>query len=121
MRVICNAQQLHGDYGTVTAEQEFECPDDVAPELIKAGLVRALPKPKVLYETKPILPEYRVIVPEAPEVSARPPFRNVPLSHEESPDVAPESDSVLPGSDVSQQRNDHRGGRRGRARSDTER
>ena len=115
MRVICNCTQLTGDYGTVKCGQEFECPDEAAMKLLNAGRVRALPQPKILYETKPIQPEYRVITPEAPEVSARPPFRDVPVSHEESPDVAPEGDSVLSESDLRTKRTiDHRG-RRGRA------
>ena|ERR1700737_4559457 len=109
MRLICTAQQLTGDYGTVTAGQEFDCPDDVAQQLLAVGSVRKPGPPRVRYETK-------VIVPEAPEVGARLPFRDMPVSHEESSSVAAEGDRVLPESDVPEQgaADNRRRGRRAR-------
>ena len=82
MRVIA-IRQLTGNYGTVIAGQEFTCSDDVARELLAAGVVRRPDPPQVIYETK-------VIVPEAPEVRARDSFRDVCLSDKEPQGVAPE-------------------------------
>jgi hypothetical protein len=93
MRLIAVAHQLTGVYGTVTAGEEFECRDDLAKQLVRSGSARKAAPPRVLYETK-------VVVPEAPEVGARPPFRNVPVHHAESPPVAPEGDPVLPAADL---------------------
>lgn len=96
MRVIAN-RQLHGEYGTVTADQGFECRDDLATELLKGGMVRNALPPKVQYETK-------VITPEAPEVSARQPFRDVPVPDQKSQGVAPEGDRMFSESDLSTNR-----------------
>src|ERR1035438_9212162 len=108
MRLIAN-RQLAGDYGRADAGQTFEASAEVARSLIERGLARPWKEPKVLYETK-------VITPEAPEVSARPPFRNVPVSDAEPAPVAPAGDPVLPRSDVSKPRTAHPGrwGRRSR-------
>jgi hypothetical protein len=68
MKVIAN-RQLQGHYGSVGPDQEFECQDETGSELLKRGLVRHVRPPKVQYETKVITPA------EAPQVSAREPFR----------------------------------------------
>src|ERR1700728_5145826 len=107
MRLIAVAQQLTGVYGTVTAGQEFECRDDIAAHLLRSGSARKADPPRVTYETK-------VVVPEAPEVRPRLPFRDVPVRHSESPPVDPESDSVLPEPDVSLPGAADSGGRRKR-------
>ena len=50
MRVIAN-RQLTGHYGMVTAGQEFEAEDDVARQLLRAGLVKRPDPPAMVYET----------------------------------------------------------------------
>lgn len=101
MRLIAVAQQLTGEYGTVTAGQEFECREDIAIELLRSGSARQPDPPRVLYETKPRAGyETKVIVPEAPEASPRPPFRNMPLPDAQPAPVAPKGDPVLPAADV---------------------
>jgi hypothetical protein len=108
MKVIANSQ-LTGDYGTVAADQEFDPGDEIGVQLLKSGLVRYVNPPRVEYETK-------VIVPEAPEVGPRQPFRDVPMPHPEQANVASESDSLLPGSDIPASRvadSVRRGGRSG--------
>ena len=110
MRLIAN-RQLTGDYGRVHAGEEFDAREDVAQDLLRRSLVRRPDPPRVEYETK-------VIRPEAPEVSARQqPFRHVPVSDEESEEVAPASDRVLRESDVSASGTDDPGGRAKGARS----
>lgn len=89
------------------AGQEFETTDDIAKELLAAGVVRKPDRPRILYDTK-------VIIPEASEVGARLPFCNRHMPHEEPAPVASESDPVLPVSDVPIERTSHPGGRRGR-------
>jgi hypothetical protein len=106
MRVIAN-RQLHGSYGDVVAGQGFECQDDIGRQLLRDGSVRLPEEPRILYDTK-------VIVPQAPEVSARQPFRDVPVHHEEPAAVAPEGDSVLSSAKLSEPRNVDRGGWSGR-------
>lgn len=86
--------QLAGVYGMVEAGQEFEVADDLAKELLRLGHVRASGPPAVVYETKVIVPQ------EAPKVSARPPFRHLPVSDEEPPLLAPGSDPVLRSADL---------------------
>ena len=105
MRLIAN-RQLTGDYGSVVAGDGFEVEDATGHQLITAGLARRAETPRVQYETK-------VITPEAPEVSARQPFRELSLPHAEPPSVAPESDRVVPPTDLSQSGVVDRG-RRGR-------
>jgi hypothetical protein len=111
MRVIAN-RPLYGEYGTVTAGQEFDCRDEIARQLLEAGRVR-LPDdpPRVRYETKVIVPS------EAPEVSARLPFRHVSMPDEEQAGVAGDGNSVLPGADVSGSGAAHPGGRGRRSQS----
>jgi len=124
MRLIAVAHQLTGVYGTVTAGQEFECRDDLAIQLVRSGSARKADPPRVTYETKVVVPEApEGHVPasgaprterESPEVRPRLPFRNVPVRHEESPPVDPESDRVLPESDVPTPGDADSGGRRKR-------
>lgn len=112
MRLIAN-RQLTGDHGFVLEGQTFESStEEQAKQLIQRGLARAADPPKVLYQTK-------VIYPEAPEVSARPPFRDGAVHHAEPPPVAPEGDSVLPEPDVPLQGDADHSGRRGRKGSST--
>jgi len=94
MKVIAN-RQLCGEYGVVVADQEFDVRDEIAVQLLHRHLVRKPDPPQVHYETK-------VIVPAAPEVSPREPFRDLPLLDAESPDVAPEGDRVLPATELPQ-------------------
>src|SRR5580658_7170856 len=108
MRLVCVSSQLTGAYGTVIAGEEFECEDSIATELLRAGFVRKPGSPTVRYETK-------VIVPEAPQVSARQPFRHLPVSDPRPETVASEGDYVFPPPADQQQRGAaHPGGRRGR-------
>lgn len=94
MRLIAVAHQLTGDYGTVTAGQEFEVNDEVAAELMRNGSARRADPPRVLYDTK-------VIVPEAPQVGPRQhPFRDLSLPNPEPPPVAPASHRVLSDTDL---------------------
>jgi hypothetical protein len=116
MRVIAN-HQLRGEYTTepgvkvtVLPDQPFEPSDEAAEQLLKAGLVRHARPPKVQYETK-------VIVPEAPEVGPREPFRDVPVPHAQSQDVATEGAELFHGADLSPLRAPHPRGRGGRAGS----
>jgi hypothetical protein len=76
MRLIANSQ-LRGEYGLVEEDREFDCPEHIAPKLLRSGKARRPDPPRVLYETK-------IIVPEAPEVSPRLPFRDLPLSDQKS-------------------------------------
>lgn len=92
MRLISN-RQLTGDYGSVAAGEQFECSEDVGAHLLRQGSARRADPPRILYDTK-------IVVPEAPTVGARLPFRNCPLHNPESAPVAPEGDSVLPAADV---------------------
>ena len=114
MKLIANSQLHISSHDlTVAAGQTFELPDGLAMQLLKAGKVRKADPPRVQYETRVIIPESRTIQPEAPEVSARPPFRDVPVSDPQPPSMAPESHSVLPAANVQGQRVAD-SGRRGR-------
>lgn len=92
MRVIAN-KPLRGEYGYVVADQEFDVRDDLAEQLLKKGMVRHARPPKVQYET-------RVITMEAPEVSPREPFRDMPLPDEKPEAVVTESNQLLSVADV---------------------
>jgi hypothetical protein len=109
MKVVAN-RQLHGSYGTVVPDQAFECPDDTAQELLKAGLVRHCKPPKVQYETK-------IIMPEAPEVSPRETFRDVPVSDPKPATVDSEGHKVLSNADAFEGRTAYNRGRGGRSGS----
>jgi len=112
MKLIAN-RQLTGTYGTVAPGEEFECPDEVAGELLRAMLARPAAPPRVTYETKVIWPA----LPEALGVSPRLPFRDLSLSDPQPPPLAAPSCTVLPITDIHAQGNvDHRGrGRRARS------
>ena len=105
MRLIAN-RQLTGSYGSVVAGDGFDVEDATARQLINAGLARRAEQPRIQYETK-------IIAPEAPQVSARQPFRDSALPHEESPRVASESDQLLSSTDLPESGITDRG-RRGR-------
>lgn len=109
MKVIAN-RQLIGDYGTKAPDEEFDLRDEVATELLKSGMVRHATPPRVEYETK-------VIVPEAPEVSPRQPFRDVPVPHAEQEGVASEGNPMFPAADLSPVGAFDPRGRRGRKES----
>lgn len=72
MKVIAN-RQLCGDYGHVTAGQEFEARDDVAEHLLKAGLVYQ-PAAKKTYETKVVVPMTVPVIEPAPDSAVKPPL-----------------------------------------------
>ena len=109
MRVIAN-RQLTGHYGVVTAGQEFDADDDVARQLLRAGLVKRPDPPVMLYETK-------VVSPEAPEAAPREAFRDVPLSDAEPTHVAGECNPEFSEPNVSVPRTDTPRGRAGRKAS----
>ena len=106
MFLISN-RQLTGVYGTVTPGQEFNCPEDVAKELLRAGVAHKAEPPKVLYETKVVRP---------PEVGPTIPFRDMPVSDQKPEEVAAAGDHVLPAADIPKQGASDSGGRRGRLR-----
>jgi len=91
MKLIAN-RQTTGDYGTVAPDGYFHCPDDVAKELLASGIARIPDPPKIL--------EHKVFSP--PEVGPIIPFRDMPVSDEESTLVADASYSVLSQPDVSE-------------------
>lgn len=120
MQVIAN-RQLHGSYGTVPADQMFECPDETAQALLRAGMVRNPKPPKVQYETK-------IIRPTAPEVSPRETFRvspdavsDVSVSHSEPARVVAEGDRMFPVADLSTDRTTDPRGRVRRSGSNSRR
>jgi len=106
MRVIAN-RQLTGHYGMVTAGQEFEAEDDVARQLLRAGLVKRPDPPAMVYETK-------VIVPEVPEAAPRDVFRDVSLPDSEPAVMAAEGDQELSAADLQTPRTNDPVGRAGR-------
>lgn len=103
-------RQLTGVYGTVAPGDQFNCPDDIAKELIHAGLVHKADPPKILYETKVITP---------PEVGPTQPFPYMPLSDARSEGVVDAGDPMLSGADISKQGNADSGRRQGRPRSNS--
>ena len=106
MRVIAN-RQLTGHYGVVSAGQEFDAHEDVARQLLRAGLVKKPDPPTMAYETK-------VIVPEVPEAAPRDVFRDLRLPDAEPAAVAPEGDQELSAANVPAQRTVDSRGRSGR-------
>ena len=108
MRLIAN-RQLTGDYGTVVAGQEFEASEQIAARLLSMNVAHRATAPRIEYDTK-------VIVPAAPEVSARQPFRDLPVPDEESPEMAASGDRVLRDTDLSASRATDFSGRGGRPR-----
>jgi hypothetical protein len=139
MLLVSDRQLTRGQH-TYLAGEPFEEPDTViAFDMVHRGVARLFRPPEIIYQTKVITPEVREV---RPEVAA--PFRrelggklaegvyslgdhndrgekelfipasNLPVPDEESQEVAPASDTVLPKSDVSEQRIADRSGRRGR-------
>ena len=115
MRVIAN-RALHGEYGTVTQDQEFECREETGMALLKKGLARTAVPPKVEYEKKVIKPEAPAVKPEAAEAGPRQPFRDVPVSDAKQERLAPEGDRLLPLSDLPADGTTDPRGRPGRSR-----
>jgi hypothetical protein len=114
MQVIAN-RQLRGEYGSVVPDQQFECREETAQQLLKADLVRHALPPKVEYETK-------IIKPEAPEVSPRETFPgHVSVSDKEQETVASEGDRMFSVTDLSQDRTTDPRGRGGRSGSNPRR
>lgn len=113
MRLVATRQVLIGGLGTFLMGQEFDAPDDVAKQLMANGVARHPDPPRVVYQTK-------VITPEAPEVSARHPFRHSGMFDAESAELAAEGDSSVPESDVSERGVAHPGGRGRRTRPASE-
>lgn len=109
MKLIAN-RQLTGTYGTVVAGQMFEVDDETAMQLIGQGVAHKSDPPRIEYQTK-------VIVPEAPEVSPREPFRHSLMPYEEPSAVAIESNRILPKSDLQESADAHPGRRGRRSRS----
>ena len=109
MRVIAN-RQLTGHYGVVSMGQEFDANEDVARQLLRAGLVKKPDPPVMVYETK-------VLIPEAPEAAPRDAFRNVPLPDSEPAGMATEGNRELSAGDIPAPRTDDPRGRAGRKAS----
>lgn len=98
MRVIAN-RQLTGVYGTVVAGQEFECPDEVARQLLYSGVVRKADPPQVLYETKVVRPA---------EVGPTQPFRDLSVPDKGQETMASPRDPVVQVADLSGTAINHR-------------
>jgi hypothetical protein len=101
--------QLAGVYGTVRDNEEFECPDDIATQLLAMNKVRKAAAPKIIKETKVITP---------PEVGPCIPFRDGAVPDAQSKGMATSGDSVLQKSDLAEQGTPGPRGRRGRFRLD---
>lgn len=112
MKVIAN-RTLYGSYGQKRPDEEFDCPDDTAQELLKSGLVRYAMPPKVEYETK-------IIRPTAPEVSPREPFRHVPVPDAKPETVDSEGNRVLSNTNILEGGAAHNRGRGRRSGSASE-
>lgn len=109
MRLIANTRLYNpAAYGTALQGQEFDCPDDIAQELIAQGKARKADPPKILKETKVISP---------PEVGPVIPFRDVSMSDKKQEKVASEGNQVLSQSDAPKPRAADSGGRGKRLRS----
>ncbi len=113
MRLIATRQIYSSERGQVLAGQEFDWPENEVQNLLASGAARLPYPPKIRYETKPTRFEAPLVTPEAPEVSARQPFRGMCLPNEEQTRVVAEGNSVLAGPDISKQGTaDPRGRRR---------
>ena len=107
MKLIATQQIYSSTHGQVLAGEAFDWPEADTKNLLATGAARYPYPPKIQYETKPILPE-------APEVSARLPFRDVPVFDLQPEGVATESDRVFSATDVPAPRVAGNCGRRGR-------
>lgn len=114
MLLIANRQLCFG--GRVyQAGEEFEVlVEAIAADLINREVARRSQPPQILYETKPARFETPTV--QAPEVSTREPFRDVPVSDQEPERVASEGDIVLSKPNISEQGNADSRRRRRRAR-----
>lgn len=105
MLLIANRPFYEKEIGRILADQSFEEPDvERARKLCESGLARR-PAPRIIYQTK-------VVIPEAPAVTADAPFRLMHLSDPEPDPLPPDSDPVLSESDLSEEGITHRRGRR---------
>jgi hypothetical protein len=102
------------EYGRAYEGHEFECSDSTARQLLQRGSAR-----RASYDQNIVVYETKVIYPEAPEVSARDPFCHVPGLNPQSPDLASESDPVLPVANIQEPGIADRGKRAGRKTSDS--
>ena len=109
MRLIAKQALTSGEYGHVVAGEHFEASDRAALKLIARGLA---------YEAKIPVYERAVVTPEAPEVSARPPFRHLPDIDEGPPALAAVRSATSAVSDVPPQGNTRRRGRPRRKQPD---
>lgn len=129
MLVICNVGSLLGVYGAVVEGQQFECPDDVAKQLLAKGYVRRPLEPAMTYEVKvieaspaPMRYETKVIQPSFSAAAHETKEGDrLAVSDGDLPDGQPagvgtEDVAVLPGADVSESRIGHRRGRSGKRR-----
>jgi hypothetical protein len=114
MRVIAN-RQITGEYGTALPGQAFEVRDELAEDLMRRDLVRAAAPPRVRYEVRAVRPD------EAPEVSAREPFRHLPVFDQESTDLATKGDPMLSETELSETEPTDNFGQRARSRSASKR
>ena len=118
MRLIADRPQLRGVYGIVTQGQAFNCPPEVARELIRMGHAHEERLPQVIiHETKKEEKNLRNEGDPAREVTGPDTFRDVPVSHEEQAPVAPEGNRVLPQPNIHEPRAVDRGRRRKRSGS----
>jgi hypothetical protein len=98
---------LTGSWGTVHPGQLFQCPDNEAESLIARSLAHRADVPKILYETKVIVPR---------EVGTTMPFRDMPLFDSESAGMASQGNPILSESDISEPGTSDNSGRRKRGR-----
>lgn len=101
--------QLTGVYGTVQEDGIFDCPEDIALQLLAMNKARKADPPKIVKETKVITP---------PEVGPIVPFRDGAVPDAQSKGMATEGNSVLSKSDLAKQGTSDPRGRRGRFRLD---
>jgi len=108
MRLIA-LSQLTGVYGTVQENEVFDCPEDIALQLLAMNKARKADPPRIIKETKVFTP---------PEVGPIVPFRDGVVPDSQPKGMASEGNPVLPGSDLDEQGTADPRGRRGRFRLD---
>jgi hypothetical protein len=101
--------QLTGVYGTVQEGGIFDCPEDIALQLLAMNKARKADPPKIIRETKVITP---------PEVGPIVPFRDCAVPNKEQAGMVAEGNPVLSKSDLAKQGTPDPRGRRGRFRLD---
>lgn len=112
-------RQLVGDWGNCAAGGYFDTDEEKARDFERRGLAYRYRAPTLKYETKVIVPGATPGT-EAPRVSARLPFRNVPNSDEEPAALAAVRRATSAVSDVQEQGDSDSRGRGRRKGSDTE-